>query len=62
MESTLIALLALALVLGMWWKLDRDRKREHNMAVVLSRLDRRPLLAPILHKSVDEAGSCEDFG
>ena len=37
----------------MWWKLDHDRKKQHNMVVVLSRLDRR--LAPIVHKRVDEA-------
>ena len=56
MESTLIALLALALVLGMWWKLDRDRRADENRTRAFSRLENRRRFAPLIRASAERGG------
>ena len=54
METTLFALLALVFVLGMWWKLHRNRRMHENMTPFL-RLEHRPRFAPLIRASADEA-------
>ena len=34
MESTLLGVMALIFVLGMWWKLDHDKKKSQKMKPV----------------------------
>ena len=55
MESTLIALLALALVLGIWWKLERNRRADENRTRAFSRLENRRRFTPLIRASADEA-------
>lgn len=55
MESTLIALLALVLVLGIWWTLNRNRRTDENRTRVFSRLENRRRFATLIRASADEA-------
>ena len=54
MESTLIALLALVLVLGIWWTLNRDRRTDDRTRA-FSRLKNRRRFAPLIRAGADEA-------
>ena len=51
---TLIALLALVLVLGIWWTLNRDRRTDDRTRA-FSRLENRRRFTPLIRASADEA-------